>query len=208
VTIRLYLMRRANRTITGVAAFLLLAGALVSSGPRGFVLRFVFSVPIVAVVIAAFWSLFEVPCLNCRKHLGRVGFWVANGRMRGVSPQCPHCGISLDSEIPKMPTHIFPQSERNRPLRADETQVIGIWILQYGQPQGDVSCERIEWLVKHVLEKIADSPEGGGWETLYRDPVDGRFWERDYLHSEMHGGGPPRLRVLTVDAVKDKYVTP
>jgi hypothetical protein len=99
MTIRLYLMRRANRTATGVVAFLLLAGTLVRSGPRGFVFRFVLSVLIVAVVMAAFWSLFEVPCLNCRKHLGRVGFWVANGRMRSASPQCPHCGISLDSEL-------------------------------------------------------------------------------------------------------------
>ena len=103
-SIRLYLIRRANRTVTGVIAFLLLAGVLISSGPRGFVLRFVFAVPMVVVVIAAFWSLFEVPCLHCRKPLGRVGFWVANGRMRHTSPQCPHCGISLDSEIPKLPT--------------------------------------------------------------------------------------------------------
>jgi hypothetical protein len=101
VTIRFYLMRRANRTVSGVATFLLLAGALVTSGPRIFVLRFVFAVLMGAVVIAAFWSLFEVPCVNCRKHLGRVGFWVANGRMRGILPQCPHCGISLDSEMPK-----------------------------------------------------------------------------------------------------------
>jgi len=104
VTIRLYLMRRANRTVTGVVAFLLLAGVLVSSGPKGFALRFVFAVLIMAVVIAAFWSLFEVPCLNCGKQLGRVGFWVANGRMRGASPHCPHCGTSLDSEIPQLPT--------------------------------------------------------------------------------------------------------
>jgi hypothetical protein len=98
VTSRVYLARRANRTVTGVVAFLLLAGILISSGPRGFVIRFVFAVLTLAVVIAAFWSLFEVPCINCRKPLGRVGFRVAHGRLRGTSPQCPHCGISLDSE--------------------------------------------------------------------------------------------------------------
>jgi immunity protein 27 of polymorphic toxin system len=37
-----------------------------------------------------------------------------------------------------------------------------------------------------------------GWITLYRDKETGRFWELDYPNSEMHGGGPPRLRELNI----------
>jgi hypothetical protein len=43
------------------------------------------------------------------------------------------------------------------------------------------------------------------WETLYRDPNDGRYWERTYPHSDWHGGGPPCLTKITFDAAKEKY---
>jgi hypothetical protein len=103
VTIRQYLMRRCNRAVSGTIAFLVVAGALVSSGPRVFVIRFVFAVVIGAVVVAAIWSLFEIPCPNCRKVMGRVGFWAANGRMEKTVLRCPHCGISVDEEVPGAP---------------------------------------------------------------------------------------------------------
>ena len=44
-----------------------------------------------------------------------------------------------------------------------------------------------------------------GWETLYRDPRDGRLWELTYPQSEMHGGGPRRLHVLSRDEAAAKY---
>jgi endogenous inhibitor of DNA gyrase (YacG/DUF329 family) len=44
--------------------------------------------------------LFEIPCPKCRKPMGRVGFWVANGRMEKTAPSCPHCGISVDDAVP------------------------------------------------------------------------------------------------------------
>jgi len=94
-------MRRANRTVTCIGAFLLVAGLLATSGrPMAAEFRLLFAVPIAAVVIAAFWSLFEVPCLSCGKSLGSVGFRVAHGRSGDASPRCPHCGISVDAEIP------------------------------------------------------------------------------------------------------------
>jgi hypothetical protein len=100
MTTRQYLVRRASRTASGTVAFLLVAGVLASTGPRGFVLRFIFAVFIAAVVIAGFWSLFEIPCLHCGKRLGRVGFLVAHGRRGSTSPQCPYCEISVDVEVP------------------------------------------------------------------------------------------------------------
>ena len=35
------------------------------------------------------------------------------------------------------------------------------------------------------------------WRTLYKDPDAGDFWELDYPHAQMHGGGPPRLTRVT-----------
>src|SRR5258708_7867364 len=99
MTIRQTLERRCQRTVRGTLAFLLVAGWLVSSGPRIFVLRFVFAVLMGAVVLAAAWSLFEISCPNCRKRLGRIGFCVASGLMANRSPRCRHCQISLDQDI-------------------------------------------------------------------------------------------------------------
>ncbi len=103
MTIRQSLERRGQRTVGGTVAFLLVAGMLVSSGPRLFVLRFVFAVLMGAVVLAAAWSLFEIPCPGCRKHLGRIGFCVASGLMANRSPRCHHCHIALDQDLPTAP---------------------------------------------------------------------------------------------------------
>jgi hypothetical protein len=103
MTIRQSLERRGQRTVRGTVAFLLVAGLLVSAGPRVFVLRFVFAVLMGAVVFAAVWSLFEISCPSCRKPLGRIGFCVASGLMANRSPRCRHCHIGLDQDIPSPP---------------------------------------------------------------------------------------------------------
>jgi hypothetical protein len=82
-------------------------------------------------------------------------------------------------------------------IRADETEIICKWIAVNGRVVGDDACERIKLLTKEYLEKIGISWKGGGWETLFRDPKDGRFWMRTYPQSEMHGGGPASLICLT-----------
>ena len=91
-------------------------------------------------------------------------------------------------------------------LETDETELVGRWVSENGSVQEDSICERIEWLVSHYLRKLAISPKSGAWETLYQDPQDGRFWERTYPHSESHGGGPPCLRELPLEAAKTKYL--
>jgi hypothetical protein len=35
-----------------------------------------------------------------------------------------------------------------------------------------------------------------GWEIYYIDETTGEKWIEEYLHGEMHGGGPPQLRLL------------
>ena len=45
----------------------------------------------------------------------------------------------------------------------------------------------------------------GAWETLFRDPDDGRYWERVYPQGDLHGGGPPQLQVIDEAEAKRKY---
>ena len=90
-------------------------------------------------------------------------------------------------------------------LQPDEQLLTGSWIAENGRVRGDGACERIDWLLDHHLLRVADSPQSGGWETLYQDPDDGRYWERSYPQSHLHGGGPPELRVLPAEHAKQKY---
>lgn len=90
-------------------------------------------------------------------------------------------------------------------LRPDETLLIGSWLLRGDSVVGDAICNRIEALLANVLVHVADDPKSGGWESLFRDPLDGRFWERFYPQGEMHGGGPPSLRCLSASDASVKY---
>jgi len=92
-------------------------------------------------------------------------------------------------------------------IRPEEVEIIGDWVEVAGRVVGDNACERVHLLTQDYLEKIGFSQESGGWETLYRDPSDGRFWERTYLQSHMHGGGPPSLLNLTEGEARKKYST-
>jgi hypothetical protein len=90
-------------------------------------------------------------------------------------------------------------------LQSNEHDLVGNWVEGSEGLQADETAQRIDWLVTTVLEKVADSPQAGAWETLYRDPGDGRFWERTYPRGEMHGGGPPRLRYISTEDARVKY---
>jgi hypothetical protein len=61
--------------------------------------------------------------------------------------------------------------------------------------------ERINWLINNYLMKVKDN----GWEVLYQDPDDHRFWELTYPKGEMHGGGYPILSNITEKDATDKY---
>jgi Immunity protein 27 len=90
-------------------------------------------------------------------------------------------------------------------LKPTETELIGRWEIVNGRVRGDATCEQIEWLTKNHLQKLAVSKQWGGWETLFRDPDDGRYWERIYPMGEMQGGGPPRLIVMSPEKAHAKY---
>jgi hypothetical protein len=90
-------------------------------------------------------------------------------------------------------------------LKSSDSELIGKWTLVNDTVQSDETCDRIEWLTKHHLRKIASSEEWGHWEILFQDPEDGRFWELTYPQSEMQGGGPPRLNSIGKERAQAKY---
>lgn len=90
-------------------------------------------------------------------------------------------------------------------LTSLDTDLIGQWQLKGEDVVGDATCKRIEWLVRQYLVALGSDPSG--WDDLYRDPDDGRLWERTWPQSEMHGGGPPRLTCLSIVDARNKYGT-
>jgi hypothetical protein len=92
------------------------------------------------------------------------------------------------------------------PMKIDRSEVAltGKWIPHnQGRYIADDVCARIDMLVRDHLQEIGR--DQAGWDALYRDPVDGRFWELIHPQSEMHGGGPPQLQVLTTAEARKKY---
>src|SRR5438093_12221683 len=89
-------------------------------------------------------------------------------------------------------------------LESEEVDLCGNWLVQKDRSViGDATEQRIQWLTTEKLD--ASQMISSGWETLYRDPRDGRLWELTYPQSEMHGGGPRRLHVLSRDEAAAKY---
>lgn len=95
-------------------------------------------------------------------------------------------------------------------LEADEVELIGARIVGEKMETDAKACERIDWLLNNVLKIFGFSEESGGWDKLYRDPADGRFWLVTYPFSEMHGGGPPTLTnlSLTEDEARARFKSP
>lgn len=88
-------------------------------------------------------------------------------------------------------------------LSSDETCLIGNWSVSNGHLVEDGVCHRITELIDAHLTKVGSDQTG--WETLYKDPGDGRFWLLTYPQASMQGGGPPKLCCVSIDEVKDKF---
>jgi hypothetical protein len=57
-------------------------------------------------------------------------------------------------------------------------------------------------MLRSWLSPIAE--RDGGWSRLFRDQ-DGAFWELTYPNSELQGGGPRRLELLSEEAARACY---
>jgi hypothetical protein len=87
----------------------------------------------------------------------------------------------------------------------EETDLDGRWEVTGDRARANATSKRIWKLTSGYLQEIAS--DWSGWETLYRDPQDGRYWELTYPQSEYHGGGPPRLTHISEEAARAKYGT-
>ena len=84
-----------------------------------------------------------------------------------------------------------------------ETDLVGKWFTHGNSINADDVCKRIEWLTLNILKEVARDPSG--WDILYQDPNDCRYWELIYPNSEMNGGGPPTLGHISKTKVQKKY---
>jgi len=75
--------------------------------------------------------------------------------------------------------------------------------MENGTLVADKKSKRIESLIQTSLKQIATSDDG--WDSLYIDPKDSRYWELVYYDSEQHGGGAPHLKHLSNAEASKKY---
>ena len=66
----------------------------------------------------------------------------------------------------------------------------------------DVS-NRIFSLIKNYLIEV--KVDSSGWNRLFIDPKDGRYWELFYSNGELQGGGAPTLKYLLREEAIIKY---
>jgi hypothetical protein len=88
-------------------------------------------------------------------------------------------------------------------LQPHETELISSWVMKDGLVVEDEVCIRIRALIESELLRIANSKDG--WEVLYKDSSDGRYWELTYPRGEMQGGGPIALIVASEPMLQGKY---
>lgn len=88
-------------------------------------------------------------------------------------------------------------------IKTDTTVLEGQWVMRKGEPIADAVCKQINTLTDTFFIKLGH--DSSGWLTLYRNPENGSLWELDYPQSEMHGGGPPRLKLISSEEARSKY---
>ena len=81
-------------------------------------------------------------------------------------------------------------------LKSNEIELRGSWELVDGSNTADDVSNQIEMLISTHLVEIDE--DESGWFKLYKDPDDNSFWELSYPESELHGGGAPLLKRLTL----------
>jgi hypothetical protein len=93
-------------------------------------------------------------------------------------------------------------SDRDPGLSAEETCLTASWRGAIGGETDDVDA-RIFRLVREKLEHVASAAEG--WDQLFRDPADDRYWELTFPHGSLYGGGPRQLTVVDAARAAAKY---
>jgi hypothetical protein len=105
--------------------------------------------------------------------------------------------------LPEWLDHFRTEAADFRRLEPSETELVGQWVPVGKRVMGDVTEKRIEWLTQGQLRKLGC--DSSGWEVLFVDEADGRYWELTYPHGEMHGGGPKCLSTLSREDAVHRY---
>lgn len=88
-------------------------------------------------------------------------------------------------------------------LKSSETILVGAWVIQSGQVVADDVSKRIEYLTQNILKEVASSDDG--WDLLYRNVDDSRYWELIHPDNDSHGAGAPTLKCLSRQEAEQKY---
>ncbi|MEP9388701.1 Imm27 family immunity protein [Mesorhizobium sp. KR9-304] len=78
-----------------------------------------------------------------------------------------------------------------------------VWVWRENRMIAEGHAKQIDELLAANLTEVAAS----SWHKLYRHKETGKLWELDYPQSELHGGGPRRLRELRI-ADADQWMPP
>jgi hypothetical protein len=84
---------------------------------------------------------------------------------------------------------------------SDRADLADHWIMRGSRMSNEGDAAKIDGLLSKELVEVAATDDG--WRKLYRHRATGNFWELSYPQSEMHGGGPRRLRELALIALED-----
>ncbi|WP_390634540.1 Imm27 family immunity protein [Oryzibacter oryziterrae] len=76
-----------------------------------------------------------------------------------------------------------------------------LWGLREARMVNEGDGAAIDALLANELVKLAMTD--GGWRTLCQHRLTGRLWELSYPNGEVHGGGPRRLRELSITGPGD-----
>jgi hypothetical protein len=88
-------------------------------------------------------------------------------------------------------------------IEAAETRITGNWVVDDGRVCSDEAEKRIhELIATHLLYLAVDQ---SGWQKLYQDPIDERYWELTFPQGELQGGGPAELRCIDKKDALKKY---
>ena len=69
-----------------------------------------------------------------------------------------------------------------------------VWYSEDGKTTARGDAAAIDEMLSTKLEKIRT--EENGWIVIYRHRDTNQLWELSYPQSELHGGGPRRLRLI------------
>lgn len=88
-------------------------------------------------------------------------------------------------------------------LKSGETVLLGGWVRnESGKLQKDEVFKRITWLLLNQLQQIRCLNSDF---TLYKDPRDGRYWEKTFPEKDPSQDFTPQLKLITKNQAIEKY---